>query len=182
MRGLLCLDHARETGAGGCLTGPRRRNSLNAAGALTLEDSRNAPFSYRNRLPMPASQIRRAFCSIVVNTGSSSPGELLITWRTSDVAVCCCRDSRSSLSRRVFSMAMRAWLAKFLTSSICLSVNGRTSWRYMLMVPINAPSLSIGTKTIVRTPHDRRGRRILACHRGTEESREHHRYAPPASY
>ena len=38
-------------------------------------------------------------------------------------------DSRSSLSRRVFSIAMTACLAKLLTSSICLSVNGRTSWR-----------------------------------------------------
>ena len=37
--------------------------------------------------------------------------------------------SRSSLSRRVFSMAMTAWAAKFWTSSICLSVKGRTSWR-----------------------------------------------------
>ena len=39
------------------------------------------------------------------------------------------RDSRSSLSSRVFSMAMTACAAKFVTSSICLSVNGRTSWR-----------------------------------------------------
>ena len=38
-------------------------------------------------------------------------------------------DSRSSLSSRAFSMAMTAWLAKFCTSSICLSVNGRTSRR-----------------------------------------------------
>ena len=36
---------------------------------------------------------------------------------------------RSSLSSRVFSMAMTACAAKFCTSSICLSVNGRTSWR-----------------------------------------------------
>ena len=35
----------------------------------------------------------------------------------------------SSLSSRVFSMAMTAWAAKFCTSSICLSVKGRTSWR-----------------------------------------------------
>ena len=56
-------------------------------------------------------------------------GERLMTLSTSAVAVCCCSDSRSSLSRRVFSMAMTAWAAKFLTSSICLSVNGRTSWR-----------------------------------------------------
>ena len=36
---------------------------------------------------------------------------------------------RSSLSSRVFSIAMTACAAKFCTSSICLSVNGRTSWR-----------------------------------------------------
>jgi hypothetical protein len=47
--------------------------------------------------------------------------------RTSEVAVCCCRDSRSSLSRRVFSMAITACAAKFWTSSICLSEKGRTS-------------------------------------------------------
>jgi HTH-like domain len=41
-----------------------------------------------------------------------SPGELEMTRSTSDVAVCCCSDSRSSLRRRVFSMAMTAWSAK----------------------------------------------------------------------
>ena len=46
-----------------------------------------------------------------------------------EVAVCCCSDSRSSLSSRVFSMAMTAWKAKFVTNSICLAVNGRTSVR-----------------------------------------------------
>src|SRR5215510_9749696 len=46
-----------------------------------------------------------------------------MTLSTSAVAVCCCSDSRSSLSSRVFSMAITAWLAKFSTSSICLSVN-----------------------------------------------------------
>ena len=33
------------------------------------------------------------------------------------------------VEQRVFSMAMTAWLAKLLTNSTCLSVNGRTSWR-----------------------------------------------------
>ena len=32
-------------------------------------------------------------------------------------------------SSRVFSTAMTAWAAKFCSSSICLSVNGRTSCR-----------------------------------------------------
>jgi hypothetical protein len=48
---------------------------------------------------------------------------------TSAVAVCCWSDSRSSLSNRVFSMAITACLAKLLNTSICLAVNGRTSWR-----------------------------------------------------
>ena len=42
--------------------------------------------------------------------------------------------------------------AKLLTSAICLSVNGRTSWRKMEMVPTNLPSLSIGTLIMVRAP------------------------------
>jgi len=66
---------------------------------------------------------------MVSNTGRRSPGELLMILSTSAVAVCCCSDSRSSLSSCVFSMAMTAWAAKFFTSSICLSVNGLTYWR-----------------------------------------------------
>jgi hypothetical protein len=50
-----------------------------------------------------------------------------MTLSTSAVAVCCASDSRNSLSKRVFSMAMTACLAKFVTRSICLSLNGRTS-------------------------------------------------------
>ena len=41
-----------------------------------------------------------AFASIFSNTGSNWPGELEMTCRTSEVAVCCCNNSRSSLSRR----------------------------------------------------------------------------------
>ena len=48
---------------------------------------------------------------------------------------------RSSLSNRAFSMAMTAWAAKFVTSSICLSVKGRTSWRYRMNAPISSVSL-----------------------------------------
>ena len=51
-----------------------------------------------------------------------------MTLSTSAVAVCCCRGIHvSSLSSRVFSMAMTVCAAS-LTSSICLSVKGRTSW------------------------------------------------------
>ena len=37
-----------------------------------------------------------------------------MTLSTSAVAVCCWSDSRSSLSSRVFSMAITAWAAKFV--------------------------------------------------------------------
>ena len=42
--------------------------------------------------PNLASQIRTAFSNIVANTGWRSPGALLITWSTSEVAVCCSSD------------------------------------------------------------------------------------------
>src|SRR5262252_7258324 len=55
------------------------------------------------------------------------------------------RGWRSSLSNRAFSMAMTACAAKFLTSSICFSVNGRTSVRYMAIAPRSSCSFTIGT-------------------------------------
>jgi hypothetical protein len=39
-----------------------------------------------------ASQMRTAFSSMAWNTGSSSPGDELMTLKTSDVAVCCSKD------------------------------------------------------------------------------------------
>ena len=78
---------------------------------------------------MSASHSRAADSTSVSSTVCRSKVERLMTLSTSAVAVCCCSDSRSSLSSRVFSMAMTAWAAKFVTSSICLSVKDRTSWR-----------------------------------------------------
>jgi hypothetical protein len=77
----------------------------------------------------PQSTMTNANSNMVWNTGLSSPGDELITRSTSAVAVCCSSDCRNSLSSRAFSMAMTAWAAKFCTSAICLSLNGRTSWR-----------------------------------------------------
>src|SRR5262249_26524878 len=90
-------------------------------------DAENVPWRYST--PNVAPHRRVAFDSAVANTGCRLPGELEMTLSTSDVAVCCCSDSRSSLSSRAFSIAMMAWLAKFVTSSICFCVNGRTSCR-----------------------------------------------------
>ena len=87
--------------------------------------------------------MRVAFASMAWNTGSSSPGELEMTCSTSEVAVCCSSASESSRVRactssnsRTFSIAITAWSAKVVTSSICLSVNGCTVLRCKTMTPI----------------------------------------------
>ena len=89
---------------------------------------------------------------MVENTGSRSPGELLITESTSDVAVCCPSASVrssvrwcSSVSSRAFSIATTAWAAKSVISVICFSVNGRTSWRDRWNEPISWLSFNNGT-------------------------------------
>ena len=73
---------------------------------------------------MSASQRRATDSTRVCSTALRSKVERLMTLSTSAVAVCCCSDSRSSLSRRAFSMAMTAWSAKFVSRSICLLGEG----------------------------------------------------------
>ena len=64
-------------------------------------------------------------CSTIAsNTGCTSVGELLMTFRISAVAVCRSSASLVSLNRRTFSIAITAWSAKVLSSAICLSLNG----------------------------------------------------------
>ena len=87
-------------------------------------------------MPNLASQMRIAFASMASNTGSSSPGELEMTFSTSR--------GRGLLLQRlgqiVGALAQLVEQPRVLdgddglggeirTSSICLSVNGRTSWR-----------------------------------------------------
>jgi hypothetical protein len=81
-----------------------------------------------------------------------------MTCSTSDVAVCCSSDSDNSRVRactssnsRTFSIAITAWSAKVVTSSICLSVNGSTVLRVKTSTPVGVPSRSIGTPRTVRT-------------------------------
>ena len=66
---------------------------------IVYATARNKSVSRRYNVPNLASQIRVAFSSIALKTGSSSPGEVLITLSTSAVAVCCCSDSESSRVR-----------------------------------------------------------------------------------
>ena len=56
-------------------------------------------------VPNLASQMRVAFASMASNTGASSPGEPLITRSTSEVAVCCCSASRSSVLAQLVEQA-----------------------------------------------------------------------------
>ena len=71
--------------------------------------------SRRQMMPSDAPQSACADSVSVVSTDFRSKAERLMTFSTSAVAVCCCRDSlkssvrwRNSLSRRVFSMAITA--------------------------------------------------------------------------
>ena len=123
-------------------------------GAETRQSGRRASRNWRKTEYLPSysrkvakldSQMRVAFSNIALKTGANSPGELLMTLSTSAVAVCCSSDSRSSSSRpRTFSIAITAWSAKVLTSSICLSVNGRTTRRRVTSTPIGCPSRKKG--------------------------------------
>ncbi len=58
----------------------------------------------------------------------------------------------TSSNRRTFSMAITAWSAKVVTSSICLSVKGCTLERVSVMTPTGVPSLRSGTPSMVRYP------------------------------
>ena len=111
--------------------------------------SNTAPL--RRAIPaMSAPHNRAADSTSVSSTICRSKVERLMTLSTLAVAVCCCSDPRSSLSRRVFSMAMMACLAKLFRSSICLSLNGSTFWRNIRIAPMSSLFLSIGTATTVR--------------------------------
>src|SRR5215471_3858229 len=102
----------------GC-NGPRCATSrAKAGGGLCLAPMRNFPFSYKCKKPKLASQRRIAFARMLSKTGSNSPGELEMTCSTSEVAVCRSSDTRSSLRRRVFSIAMTACATK-LDSDDC---------------------------------------------------------------
>ena len=82
--------------------------------------ARNTSPSGNHSTPNLASQMRVAFSSMVSNTGSRVARRAGDNAQHLQVAVCCSSDSvrssvrwRSSLSSRVFSIAITAWAAKF---------------------------------------------------------------------
>jgi hypothetical protein len=95
---------------------------------------------------------------MVSSTASRSRVELT-AWLTSPRALSSLTErvssavrASSSLNSRTFSMAIAAWSAKVVTSSICLSVNGWTAVLQMEKTPMGTPSRIIGTPRIVRYP------------------------------
>ena len=81
-------------------------------------------------MPNLASQMRVAFASMASNTGCRSPGELRDDLSTCEVAVCCCKQIRAQLVEQAGVLDGDDRLGgEILTSSICFSVKGRTSWR-----------------------------------------------------
>ena len=62
-----------------------------AAAGRAIATGRNHLLPRDKRSPNLASQMRVAFSSIASNTGPRSPGELEMTFNTSEVAVCCSR-------------------------------------------------------------------------------------------
>ena len=120
---------------------------------------RKTPPSPRRNVPLLAPESFTALARRVSSTGWSSVGEEAITRNTSLVAVCCSNASVrsrlrdwSSLKSRTFSIAITAWSANVLTSSICRSVNGSTMSRHTMMPPIGVSSRSSGVASSVRTP------------------------------
>ena len=64
----------------------------------------------------------------------------------------------TSSNSRTFSIAITAWSAKVVTSSICLSVNGSTFARRKPRTPMSFPSRSSGTPSTVRVPFSKPAR------------------------
>jgi len=78
-----------------------------------------------------------------------------MTCNTSEVAVCCSSASFVSLNNRAFSIAITAWSANVLKSSISLSANDPGWRREVAIVPIATPLRSIGTTRTLRKPRAR---------------------------
>ena len=115
--------------------------------------TRRYPSPTRSSTPAAAPDSRRnADFAMASNTGCTSAGELLMTFRISAVAVCRSSASLVSLNRRTFSIAITAWSAKVLSRSTWWSLNAPGSRRVTLIVPMAAPSRSIGTNSTLRNP------------------------------
>jgi hypothetical protein len=131
--------------------GIARSASTISAGRLCVarrwNSSRCSSYSHIEPPVTPASVVARE--TIVASTVSRSSDELTAC-PTSPSARSSRTDFVSSLNSRTFSIAMTAWSANVVTSSICLSVNGSTRVFHSTITPSSASPASIGTASIVR--------------------------------
>ena len=123
-------------------------------------------------------------------TGCKSSGELEMTCSTSAVAVCCCSELAELVEQAGVLDSDDGLRREFLTSSICLSVNGRD---LLAVNPIDADhssSLSIGTVTRRSAPPIRRvigagfsiGQSCLECERRLSCASYGRRHVPAWGY
>ena len=113
--------------------GAALRTSTSSSGIRWLAWSWNpwVPWSYSYITPPAAPESCTARLTIVSRTVGRSRVELTVrltalsACSSSTDRVSSCVRAWSSVRSRTFSMAMTAWSAKVVTSSICLSVKGR---------------------------------------------------------
>ena len=84
------------------------------------------------------------------NTGCTSVGELLMTRRMLALAVWWASASCVWLNSRTFSIAIAAWSAKVVMSSISLATKARASARPTVSTPMALASRRMGTASSVR--------------------------------
>src|SRR5262245_11147958 len=96
---LVMATRPRAESGGGRTRESLWRASAYAGGAPCSATTRNASPSRRQSVPNLASQRRTPFSRIALNTGLSSPDELLMTWSTCAVAAFCSSASASFFCR-----------------------------------------------------------------------------------
>ena len=93
----------RSTGLRCALFDERRRRVMHG------DRSKRIAVAQPDRAELGLAEPRRVLQHRLEHRLQARRANELMTCNTSAVAVCCCSDSRSSLSSRVFSMAMTAW-------------------------------------------------------------------------
>ena len=126
--------------------------------AMCTATARKISPSRRNKIAELGLTDAGCICQHALKTGSSSPGELEMTFSTSEVAVCWSSDSqssvrwRSSLSSRVFSMAIDGLIGESLQQFFWIFGIGPGSAQPTTIAPSRSLPCSIGTPKSRRKP------------------------------
>ena len=129
-----------------------RMSLIRASRCRAARSTRSSGSSSSSRLKSRASSSSISVTPMMALSGVRS--SWLILARNCDLcwlATSSCRLlSWISSNRRTFSIAITAWSAKVVTSSICFSVKGLTVERNRKRMPIGVPSRNSGTPSPVR--------------------------------